>query len=142
MRDLAYVLNGTPAQFNVGWDSATSSITLTPGSYTPVGGEMVNTSTGRVMARPTTSQIFFAGQPVSPRGYLIGGNNFFMLRDLGDILGFGVDWDGATRTVIIDGWMNSDGHRRNILNPSLRHIGAGSHLGGQWGVFHYLLMRN
>ena len=42
-----------------------------------------------------------------------------------------------TPQAAVDGWMNSPGHRDNILNPSYTHIGVGSHLGGQWGVFHY-----
>ena len=31
----------------------------------------------------------------------IGGNNFLRLRDLGDMIGFGVGYDDATRTVLI-----------------------------------------
>ena len=30
-----------------------------------------------------------------------GGNNFFQLRQLGDILGFEVGYDGDTNTVIV-----------------------------------------
>ena len=41
LRDLAYVLQGTKKQFDVGWDSAKDAISLTRGmSYTAVGGEM------------------------------------------------------------------------------------------------------
>ena len=32
----------------------------------------------------------------------IGGNNYFMLRDLGEALGFEVDYDAATRTMIMN----------------------------------------
>ncbi|MCL1845773.1 MAG: CAP domain-containing protein [Defluviitaleaceae bacterium] len=35
------------------------------------------------------------------------------------------------------GWMNSRGHRNNILRPQFTRIGAGSHIGGRWGVMHY-----
>jgi len=38
---------------------------------------------------------------------------------------------------IVEMWMDSPGHRANILTPSHRFIGAGSHLGGRWGTFHY-----
>jgi uncharacterized protein YkwD len=35
----------------------------------------------------------------------------------------------------LNGWMNSPGHRANILNPNFTQIGVGSHLGAQNGVF-------
>ena len=31
----------------------------------------------------------------------------------------------ATSQAVIDGWMNSEDHRKNILNPDLTHIGIG-----------------
>ena len=31
----------------------------------------------------------------------------------------------ATPKTVVDGWMNSSGHRANILNPSFTHIGVG-----------------
>lgn len=41
LRDIAYMLNGTAAQFEVAWDGALNAINLLMGrSYTPVGGEM------------------------------------------------------------------------------------------------------
>jgi uncharacterized protein YkwD len=40
------------------------------------------------------------------------------------------------RSVVNDGWMNSEGHRRNILNPSFRLLGIGASKGhdGKWYV--------
>jgi uncharacterized protein YkwD len=40
------------------------------------------------------------------------------------------------RSVVNDGWMHSDGHRDNILNPSFRLIGIGARVGhdGKWYV--------
>jgi hypothetical protein len=41
LRDLAYTLNGTAKQFEVGWDGANNAISLTSGQpYTVAGGEM------------------------------------------------------------------------------------------------------
>lgn len=36
-----------------------------------------------------------------PTGYNINDNNYFKLRDIGQLVGFGVEWDEATRTVVI-----------------------------------------
>ncbi len=42
------------------------------------------------------------GQPVTMTGYNINGNNYFKLRDIGEAVGFSVEWNGDTRTVEID----------------------------------------
>ena len=103
LRDIAYILNGTSAQFNVEWDAANNAILLTSGApYTTVGGEMPGAGTGPVTATPTRAAVLLDGEPVNLRAYHIGGNNFFMLRDLGAVLGFRVDWDEAARAVLIN----------------------------------------
>lgn len=35
---------------------------------------------------------------------------------------------------VVDGWMNSPGHRRNILDGELTQIGVGHALGGSHGI--------
>jgi len=46
----------------------------------------------------------------------------------------------GTAQNLVDRWMDSPGHRANILAPGVTHIGVGSHVGGQWGAFHYMLL--
>ena len=55
-----------------------------------------------VTANPSTHAVRVDGQAVSIEGYNIGGNNFYKLRDLGAVVDFGVDFDSATATVLID----------------------------------------
>ncbi|MDR2166289.1 MAG: hypothetical protein LBE35_00385 [Clostridiales bacterium] len=103
LRDIAFALNGTAGQFEVAWDGARNAINLVKGqAYTPVGGEMTAEGGQAATATPTTASVLVNGQPVNLRAYNIGGNNFFMLRDLGEALGFGVDWDAATATILIN----------------------------------------
>jgi hypothetical protein len=103
LRDLAYILNGTPKQFEVGWDGATNAISLTSGRpYTAVGGEMAGKSGGAKTPTPTSSKLTLNGSAVSFEAYNIGGNNYFKLRDIGAALDFGVTWDGVKNTVVID----------------------------------------
>ena len=59
---------------------------------------------------------------------------------------FDASWNTAngnagrwTPEAAVQGWMNSPGHRANILNPRVRFIGLGAQLGGRWGVFAYSL---
>jgi uncharacterized protein YkwD len=40
-----------------------------------------------------------------------------------------------TAEEVMDGWMNSEGHRANILNPDFTHIGIGYVQGGDYGTY-------
>lgn len=102
LRDLAYVLSGTPKQFEVSWDGAANCISLISGqTYTPVGNEMASAGGGEQAAAPTTSKILKDGQEISLTAFNINGANYFKLRDIGAAFDFGVDWDQATQTISI-----------------------------------------
>ncbi len=104
LRDIAMALNGTARQFEVGYDPSGNAITLTPGApYTPVGGELKGA--GGAAARTATvssAKITRNGSPVQLSAYLIGGNNYFKLRDLGSALNFGVTWNETANTIEIN----------------------------------------
>ncbi|UOQ46517.1 SafA/ExsA family spore coat assembly protein [Halobacillus salinarum] len=40
-----------------------------------------------------------------------------------------------TAQEVVNGWMNSSGHRKNILNRNLTHIGVGYAKGGSYGTY-------
>ena len=102
LRDIAYTLNGSPFQFEVIWDDELRAINLLTGyEYTPIGGEMAPPMDTPGSAWPNLSSIYADGRSVDVRSYNIGGNNFFMLRDLGEVLGFGVDWDEESASILI-----------------------------------------
>ena len=102
LRDLAFVLNSTEKQFEVGWDNASKTITLTSGSaYTANGSEMAKGS-GAQSASVSASKLLIDGKEVSLTAYTIGGNNYFKLRDIGQAFDFGIGWDNATKTITID----------------------------------------
>jgi len=61
------------------------------------------------------------------------GDRIVTMRAANGIAGF---W---TPEAAVQGWMGSPGHRANILHPSATRVGAGFHLGGQWGIFGYKL---
>ena len=103
IRDLAYALNGTPAQFNVEWDSETRSIVFTSGAqYTANGTEMAGRNDERKLPEPTTAGIVVDGIEVVFNAYNIEGNNFFALRDIADTFDFDVSWDAETRVIYIE----------------------------------------
>ena len=103
LRDLAFILSGTEKQFDVKWDGEKQAILLTSGEpYTVAGGEMTGKGEGNKTANPTKAKIYLDGKEIKLTAYNILDNNYFMLRDIGQAFDFGVDWDNATRTVIID----------------------------------------
>lgn len=103
LRDLAQALSGTAAQFEVAWNGAEQRIDLTDGaSYTPVGGELAALPAGSRPAALTEASVYLGGKALDLTAYEIGGNNYFKLRDLGAALDFGVQWDSASQTVVID----------------------------------------
>lgn len=104
LRDLAKALNGTEKQFEVGWDANNNAISLTSGkAYTVVGGELVSSDKkGNQSAAQSSSSIYLNGNKVNLTAYNINDNNYFKLRDVGNIIGFNVDWDGSKNTIIID----------------------------------------
>ncbi|MDR2712660.1 MAG: DUF3798 domain-containing protein [Clostridiales bacterium] len=116
LRDIAKALNGSNKQFEVDWDGPANLITLSSGqAYTEVGGELAKGSAGSKQAKPTTSKIYLDGKEIKLTAYNIGDNNYFKLRDLGQSLDFGIDWNGAKKTITIN---TSKGY-----TPEAYHIG-------------------
>ena len=103
LRDLAAVLNGTDSQFEVGFDAATSTVSITTGAaYTPNGSELVTGVDNASTAQTSSQTILIDGVERSDlTAYNIGGSNFFQLRELGTALGFEVDFDAASNTAIV-----------------------------------------
>ena len=57
-----------------------------------------------VTATPTRDMgqtVYVDGARIYPTGYNIADNNYFKLRDIGTLVGFGVEWNGETQTVEI-----------------------------------------
>ncbi len=102
LRDMAYVLNGTKAQFSVGFDG---TISLTAGqAYTAAGGEMTTPFSGDRAYKGGTQSIKVNGSAVDMTAITLtddagGAYNYFKLRDLGKVLGFNVGWNNG---VIIE----------------------------------------
>lgn len=112
LRDLAMALNGTEASFSVEWSEEDQCIIVELGTYAggvseayvPVGGELQK-GDGKDKVAYVSSQMLLApmdGGFPNFTAYNINGNNYFKLRDIGELFEFEVDWDGANNCVIID----------------------------------------
>ena len=103
LRDIAYLLNGTPAQFSVEWDAAANAARIVSGQpYTANGSELVIGADRSTTAVRSPQTIVIDGEVRSDlAAFNLAGNNFFKLRDLGEALGFQVDYDAATNTAVV-----------------------------------------
>lgn len=103
LRDLAYILNGTGSQFSVEWNAAENKVEIVTGrAYLPVGGELQVTGDHSETAVKSPQTIVLNGKEVSSLSvYNIHDNNYFKLRDLGEALGFTVDYDEKTWTMLV-----------------------------------------
>ena len=102
LRDVAIVLSGTHAQFEVGWDGSINLETGTP--YTAMGGEMAETFLGSQPYEVNSSPVNIDGSPVELEAITLwnsnGTYNYFKLRDLGKALNFNVGWSKDTGVFI------------------------------------------
>ena len=131
LRDIAYLLSGTKGQFNVRWDKENERILLTSGTaYETVGGELADSST--------------AVEKITLDGYIINGNNYYKLRDIGKAIGFDVDFDNASSTVLVkttsdysgdDGDTNSgnSGNTGSNTTPTVTNPTSYTFSGSGWG---------
>ena len=70
-----------------------------------VGGLLCGTTAtaaANLTASPTSQTFYINGQKVEFEAYVIHGNNFVKLRDIGQAVDFGVIYDGNTNSVYID----------------------------------------
>lgn len=103
LRDLAFILMYTKNQFDVTWDEEKRAINLlSDKSYTLSGGEMSASGTSNQKAIENKSNIYLDGNSINMLAYTINGNNFFKLRDVGEVFGFLVDWDSESNSIIIE----------------------------------------
>ena len=102
LRDIASMVNYTDKQFSVSWDARQQYIYLTSGErYRSVGGELSGVTQQTRSATASTSPVYKDGSRAYYTGYLIGGNNYYRLRDLCSDFNIGVLWDADNNRVDI-----------------------------------------
>lgn len=126
LRDIAYLLSGTSATFNVTWDSVNCAINLISGEiYAAVGGEMTVASSTSLRVSESTAKVLLDGKNVSIKGYCINGNNYFRVVDVANAIGFAAEYDGATSTVMI---------KTSIVSPPSDDPESGAFVAGIYQV--------
>ncbi|MCQ5128741.1 polysaccharide deacetylase family protein [Butyricicoccus faecihominis] len=102
VRDVAALLAGSAAGFDVQWNAAAGRVELTSfTAYTPLGSENAVLPAESKTVSSVTEPTVVDGISYMTAAFNIGGNSFYKLRSLGDLCGFLVDWDAETQTVNI-----------------------------------------
>lgn len=101
IRDIAMVVRTTPSRFDVAWDEALSAITISRGvKYTIVGGELSEEGAALNVSE-NSAPIYVDGEEHEILSYNINGNTYVKIRDIAEMAGFTVDWDGDAQAIII-----------------------------------------
>ena len=99
LRDIAFALNGSEAQFEVGFDGTISLTTKT--AYTVSGTEMTTPFEGDRAYKGGAQTVKVDSKDVAMTAITLtdddgGAYNYFKLRDLGSVLGFEVGYSNET----------------------------------------------
>jgi|GEM_PF-6134652 len=118
LRDIA-----KPVGFGVAYDPQVNSVALTsnqPYEDDGSGGDAKTTVQATDNAKPSPQTIYVDGAQQSPTVYNINGNNYFKLRDLGEMIDFSVGFTAATSRVDID-----TDHKAEIIHSYNKTLGVG-----------------
>lgn len=103
LRDIAYLLNGTNKQFDLGWDGKVNI--LTGQAYKPNGSEMYTPFSGDRTYKNAASDSTKINSIGSSLAAIIltddkgGGYTYYELRDVAEALGFYVGWNNG---IVVD----------------------------------------
>lgn len=102
LRDIAALLTGTDAQFDVSFDAEKRTVYVETGkAYTPIDGDLTTGTDKSDSCVLSDWKVEVNGEVKDIVAYNLGGNNFFKLADLGSAIGFGVAYDETTRTMLV-----------------------------------------
>lgn len=101
LRDLASKMTSTSKNFDVSWDSLSNTIKIYTGrNYTPVLYKFLIQDNQKAIY--SSIPIFIDDEEKKMTSYNINGNTYYKLRDLGNALGFSVDFDQVNSKIIIN----------------------------------------
>ena len=105
LRDVAFAVNGTPAQFSVGWSAERGIYVTTGEGYTKTGTEMTTPFSGNRAYTRMGDSTDVNGVQVTLQAFTLkddagGAYTYYQLRDLGKALGFNVGWSSGKGVFI------------------------------------------
>ena len=102
LRDVAAVMVGQFYQFSVSYDATKNLVMIEPYLYyEKQGTDLAKITKTKAKAILSDKQILLGGEEREISTAFINGNNYMKLRDIANLIGFLVDYDNETRTVLI-----------------------------------------
>lgn len=102
LRDIANLLKGTQAHFDVMWNDEKGAIEIISQKDYSTNEEMASEKVKNPKIVKSSAKIYRNNKLVLLNAYNINGNTFFKLRDLADVINFGVDWNSADGVIEIN----------------------------------------
>lgn len=103
IRDIAALLYKTDCEFDVAWNEKEQRVEVLKNTrYRDYDGMPKKGDWFNRPALVSTMPIYDKHKKLNFKGYLVEGNNYYKLRDMGEYFGFKVDWDQARQTIVID----------------------------------------
>ena len=102
LRDVAAILNGKKCQFDVGYDKPTKLISIELAkAYEKVEGDLAEIKDEKAKAIVSVKKILVNGEEKEVKTALINEYNYMQLRDLGSLVGLGVNYDAANKVIML-----------------------------------------
>lgn len=102
LRDIANILKGTEAHFDVYWNAEKSSIEIRPFQDYSTDEEITTEKIENPEIVKSNALIYREGTRLLLNAYNINGNTFFKLRDLASAIDFGVNWIAEENIIEIN----------------------------------------
>ena len=119
LRDVAAIMNGKKTQFGVGYDAEKKLVLLeTQKPYEKQDGDLTEIKVEKAKAKLEVKKILVNGEEKDFKAALINGNNYIQLRDLGKLVNFGVDYDEASRTILLSSEVKKEKAPRYVMIKS------------------------
>jgi uncharacterized YkwD family protein/spore coat assembly protein SafA len=146
------IINANPQVKNINMIYPGQTLNIPSNNYQSIEQQvvkLVNAERAKVGVKPLTSDwelarvARFKSEDMRDNRYFdhnspIYGTPFQMMKSFGINYGYAGENIAAGQTTaesVMKSWMNSPGHKKNILSPNFTHIGVGYAKGGSYG--HY-----
>ena len=133
LRDVAAILTATDAKFNVGYED--HKVVITTGeAYEKLDSDLVEFPEGKVEALMGEQAFIFNGEEKMVKTAVINQNNYLQLRELGELIGFGVHFNEETRAIELSSKVeekdekaeeeNAEEKKEEVLEPFVNETGV------------------
>lgn len=101
LRDIAYLMKDKDCKFSVSYDSAARQISVTRGGAYKADGSEMKPASAVKNALASSLPVQIDGQPTSMEAFNINGFTYYKLRDMGEALGFEVDYRNSSKQGVM-----------------------------------------